>query len=84
MKKPKKVTLSLSVLFAAAPLGCLSALIKSGNDIFAACLVCVIVFWAASGLMITVFITDREKPLIFPALYIVLNAAALFIPLAVI
>lgn len=84
MKKLKKTFLLLLIILAGAALGCLSFLIKSGNDIFAASLICVIVFWITSGLMIAVFITDREKPLIFPALYIAVIAVAILIPFAVI
>ena len=84
MKKLKKTALFLFIIIAGASLCCLSVLIKSGNDTFAACLVCVIAFWAASGFIIAVYITNREKPLIFPALYIAVIAAAILIPLAVI
>ena len=86
MRRLKKITLSIFIFFTFLSLFMLSfgIFVKDGKVFFngAFYLICVIIFWISAAVIAAIFIIDREKPLLFAALYIAAVALGVFLPAA--
>ena len=87
MRRLKKISLSFFIFLAAAALFVLSLDIfltpAALSGIAALDAVCVCVFFISAAAFILIFITDREKQLVFAYMYIAAVVIGIFLPLLI-